>query len=48
MLEAILIVLIVLWALGYFAFHVGGLVHALLIIALVVVIIRLLRGRKIF
>lgn len=48
MLEAILIILIVLWALGYFAFHIGGLVHVLLVIALVVVIMRLLRGRKIF
>ena len=48
MLELILIVLIILWALGYFAFHIGGLVHVLLIIALIVVVIRLLRGRKIF
>jgi hypothetical protein len=48
MLELILIILIVLWALGYFALHIGGLVHVLLVIALVVVVIRLLRGRKIF
>ena len=48
MLETILIILIVLWALGFFAFHVGGLVHILLVIALVVVILRLLQGRKIF
>ncbi len=48
MLETILIVLIILWALGFFAFHVGGLVHVLLVIALVVLIIRLLQGRKIF
>ena len=48
MLELILIILIILWALGYFAFHVGGLVHVLLVIALVVLIMRLLRGRKIF
>ncbi len=48
MLELILIILIVLWALGYFVLDVGGLVHVLLVIALIVVIIRLLRGRKIF
>jgi hypothetical protein len=47
MLETILIVLVVLWALGFFAFHVGGLVHVLLVIALVVLIIRLLQGRRI-
>lgn len=48
MLETILIILVVLWALGFFALHVGGLVHVLLVIALVVLIIRLLQGRKIF
>jgi len=48
MLETILVVLLILWALGFFAFHVGGLVHVLLVIALVVLIIRLLQGRKIF
>jgi hypothetical protein len=47
MLETVLVVLLILWALGFFAFHVGSLVHVLLVIALVVVIIRLLQGRKI-
>jgi len=47
MLEAILIILVVMWALGLFAFHAGGLVYVLLVIALVVLIIRLLQGRRI-
>ena len=48
MLEAILIILVILWALGFFAFHIGGgLIHILLVIALVVLIIRLLQGRKV-
>jgi fatty acid desaturase len=48
MLEAIVIVLVVLWALGFFAFHVGGsLIHALIVIALIILIVRLLKGRKI-
>jgi len=47
-LELIVIVLVVLWALGFFAFHVGGgLIHALIVIALIVLIVRLLKGRKI-
>ena len=45
MLEAVLIVLVILWALGFFAFHVGGIIHALLVIALIVFFIRLLQGR---
>jgi len=48
MLGTILVILFVLWALGFFAFHVGGLVHVLLVIALVIVILRLLQGKKIF
>jgi fatty acid desaturase len=48
MLEAIVIILVVLWALGFFAFHVGGgLIHALVVIALVILIVRLLKGRRI-
>jgi Family of unknown function (DUF5670) len=48
MLEAIAVILVVLWALGFFAFHVGGgLIHALVVIALIILIVRLLKGRKI-
>jgi hypothetical protein len=47
MLEAVLIVLVILWALGFFAFHVGGLIHALLVIALIVFIVRMLQGRRV-
>lgn len=43
MLWTIVIILIVLWLLG-FSFHLGGnLIHALLVIALIVVIVNLLR-----
>jgi hypothetical protein len=48
MLEAIIVVLVILWALGFFAFHVGtGLIHVLLVIAAVVLIIRLMKGRRV-
>jgi len=47
MIEFILIILVVAWALGFFAFHVGGgLIHTLLVIALVVFIFRLISGRR--
>ena len=48
MLATVLVILFVLWALGLFAFHAGGLIHTLLVIAVVIVIIRLLQGKKIF
>jgi hypothetical protein len=47
MLEAILIILLVGWALGLFAFHAGSIIHVLLVIALVVLVIRLLKGRRV-
>jgi hypothetical protein len=41
------VVLAVLWALGWFAFHVaGGLIHLLLIVALIAVVIHFVRGTR--
>lgn len=48
MFWTIAIVLLVLWALGFFAFHIGGnLIHILIVIALIVIIYRLVTGRRI-
>lgn len=48
MLFTIALVLFILWALGFFAFHVGGgIIHVLLVIALIVVVYRLLTGQKV-
>jgi hypothetical protein len=46
LLWIIILILVVLW-LGGFAFHVGGsLIHLLLVIAVIVLIVRLLTGRR--
>jgi uncharacterized protein DUF5670 len=45
MLELIAIVLVVLWALGFFVIHVGSLIHFLLVIAVIVIILRVIRGK---
>jgi hypothetical protein len=48
MLWTIVIILLILWALGAFVFPVGGgIIHVLLVIALIVVVYRLLTGRKV-
>ena len=40
-------VLLVLWMLGFFAFHVaGGLIHLLLIVAVIALVLHLFRGRS--
>ena len=47
MLWTIAIILLVLWLLGAFVVNVGGgLIHLLLVIALVVVVYRLITGRR--
>jgi len=46
MLWTIFVVLLILWLLG-FSFHVaGGLIHLLLVVALVVLVINLVSGRR--
>ena len=47
MIWTLAVVLFVLWLLGAFAFHVGGgLIHVLLVIAVIVVLYRLITGRR--
>ena len=48
MLETLAIVLVVLWLLGLVtSYTMGGLIHALLVIAVVVIAIRLIQGRRV-
>jgi uncharacterized protein DUF5670 len=45
MLELLAVILIVMWALGFFVIHVGSLIHILLVVAVIVFILRLVQGR---
>lgn len=48
MLWTLVVVLVVLWALGLVSsYTMGGLIHVLLVIAVVVLVVRLLQGRRI-
>jgi hypothetical protein len=48
MLWTIAVILFVLWLLGAFAFHVGGgLIHLLLVVALIVIVVQFLTGRRV-
>lgn len=47
MLETIAIILIILWALGMVSsYTMGGLIHVLLVVAIVVVLVRVIQGRR--
>lgn len=47
LLYLIAVVLIIIWALGFFAFNVGSLIHILLVIAIVAILLRIIGGRGI-
>jgi hypothetical protein len=48
MLMTIVVILIVLWALGLIGgFAMGGLIHVLLVIAIIVVLVRVISGRRV-
>ncbi len=48
MLWTIAVILIVLWLLGLLtSFTMGGFIHALLVIAVIVVLVRIIQGRRV-
>jgi hypothetical protein len=47
MLWTVIFVLLVLWLLGFALDVAGGLIHVLLVIALVIIVMRLFTGRKV-
>lgn len=48
MLETIAVILIILWALGLVSsFTMGGFIHILLVAAVVVILLRVIQGRKV-
>jgi hypothetical protein len=47
MLATIALILIILWLLGFFAFHVtSGLLHVVLVVGIIVLILHFVRGRS--
>ncbi len=47
LLYIVAVILIIGWLVGFFAFHVGGFIHVLLVIAVIVIILRVIQGRKV-
>ncbi len=47
MLWTVVVLLLILWLLGFTMHVAGGLIHVLLVIALVVIVLRLLSGRQV-
>ena len=47
LLYIIALILIVAWAIGFLGYNAGGLIHILLVIAVIAVILRIIQGRNI-
>ena len=45
-LDIIAVILVIGWALGIFVYSAGGLIHILLVIAVVAILFRIISGRK--
>jgi hypothetical protein len=47
LLYTIAIVLIILWAIGFFAYSAGAIIHILLVIAIIAILLRLIQGKRV-
>ncbi len=44
-LYTVALVLVILWALGLFAFHAGNIIHVLLVLAIIAILFRVIKGK---
>jgi hypothetical protein len=47
LLYIIAVILVIAWAVGFFAYSAGGIIHILLVIALIAIIFRVIQGRNV-
>jgi len=47
LLYIIAVILVIAWAIGFFAYSATGIIHILLVIAVIAVIFRLIQGRRV-
>ncbi len=45
LLYLIALILVIVWAIGFFAYSVGGIIHILLVLAVVSILLRVIKGR---
>lgn len=48
LLYLVAVVLIIAWAIGFLGYNSGGIIHILLVIAIIAILLRIIQGRKIF
>ena len=46
LLYTVAVILVIIWAVGYLGFHAGGIIHVLLVIAVIIILLRVIQGKK--
>lgn len=46
LLYTIAVILLIIWAIGFLGFHAGGIIHAVLVIAVIIFLFQIISGRK--
>lgn len=47
LLYIVAVILVIAWAIGFFGFSAGGIIHVLLVIAVIAVLVRVIQGRRV-
>jgi hypothetical protein len=48
LLYVVAVILIIAWAIGFIGYSAGGIIHILLVIAVIAILFRVIQGRKVF
>jgi hypothetical protein len=46
LLYVVAVILLIAWAIGFLGFHAGGIIHVLLVIAVIAVLYRIITGKR--
>ena len=47
LLYIVAVVLIIIWAIGFLGMHAGGIIHILLVIAIIAILVQVIQGKKV-
>ena len=46
LIYSIAVILVILWAIGFLGYHAGGIIHILLVIAVIAILLRVISGKR--
>jgi len=47
LLYTVAVLLVIMWAIGFMGYHAGGIIHLLLVVAVIAVLLRVIQGKRI-